>query len=327
MAMPAVTVAACALSWFIGRPWRAPDGRRRALQIAGMQAPFLLAAAVGVYYQFVKGQTILDHPYMAAFIIGPMVLALGSVLHALEAGFGRVSPALIVGAAILFLLLPLPLLSESRRFWLISAVVSCSRLLSAWPILLFIGLNLAAVVYLAVFRRCAHAVFVALALLGLSNGLDRHSSQSLHRDCFDFAIEADRFATPLDPTLRDIRYWYDEKERAEIGGQPYPMAYMFHSYVATRGWQDNLFGGAPIPRLAEIGPQHLGAFHRVAVLSATPAHAAYSQGLAVRFREMGGGLRVQTQRRFRHGDLDVTMTVYWIDPPPAAPKRVQKEAQ
>src|SRR4029453_3258382 len=106
----------------------------------------------------------------------------------------------------------------------------------------------------------------ALALLGLANSLDggdlirSREQAALNRDFFDFAIAADRFTTALDPTLIDMRYWFDNNEAIDAQRTGPPLRYVFNSYVAIHGGMINLFGGWPPPAPEAVETKHLGTF-------------------------------------------------------------------
>src|SRR5262249_11924842 len=133
-----------------------------------------------------------------------------------------------------------------------------------WPMLVNLGLLLLGLAYLACFRRCRHALFVALALLGLANatsedGISRSAREGrLSRDAFGFIIEADRFTAELDPTLTDIRYCYDPNETVDVPRYGrVKMREVFCSYLATRLlFTDPLVEQPEAARLEHLGPAH-----------------------------------------------------------------------
>jgi hypothetical protein len=302
---PAVALVACPVTWLLGRPGGGEQGRARLLTIAGFQAQFVLAALVCCYYQFVKKQTILDHDYMAVCVLGPTILALCGFVYAVRDSWAHWGPHRVF--AVTLALLAVPLLVSQHR-----------GVVPMWvaPIVLPGLLGVAAALALLLARKTAWAFTAGVALLGLSNACAPWGQAGeLYRDCFLFSIQADRFATRLDPTLVDIKYWYDTQETVETSAGTRLTCGYFDNFVSTRGWGGNLFGGPPPPAIPDIEAKHVGDFHRVAVLATTDHKEDYGQRMTERFAALGMPLSREAEQEFRNGQLAFSIVVYRIDRP------------
>jgi hypothetical protein len=316
LCLPAATIVACMLTWIV--LWRTRGARQPVRIIAGLQVQFLLALAAGCYYEFVKLQTVLDAGFMAAYLIGPMILALGAFFCVMESGLARMKPALLAAVAVLLLIAPL-LLAPTAGDWLWKTLWAAVPITQTWGSLSLTGVALVGIISLWVLRRFPVGIVAALAFIGLANGLDLRMHQTtrerlrLSRDCFDFEIEADAFTAAIDPSLHDVKYWFDRKETVATASGPLRLEQVFDSFVATRCWLGNLFGGYQNPTPEEVSLKQLGAFHRIAILSAADDHAGYCGRMERRFGQLGKSLIREASQRFRHGELDVSMTVYGIE--------------
>jgi hypothetical protein len=335
LVLPAATVLACSLSWLVLRRLgsklavdaaRAHDRPRTtavgALRVVcSLQIPFLLAVAAGCYYEFIKKQTVLDAGYMSAYLIGPMVLALGAFIYLIRPGLDRMTLPWLAGSAVVLMLWPW-LLPPTAGGWVWKTLWKAAPVTQYGASLSLTGVASIGILAMYCFRRSAMGILLGLACIGAANGLDLHlheksrGSAHLTRDTFEFVIEADAFTASLDPSLSDIKYWFDREETAYSGSVPIRPARIFDNYVSTRCWFGNLFGGYPSPIPEKVGREHLGSFRRLAILSTSTHHARYAERFESRFRELGKNLTLQASRRFQHGDLDVTMTVFWIGKPP-----------
>lgn len=299
--LPAVALMACPLTWLLGRPWGRGPERNPAWIVLGFQLQLILGVLAGCYYQFVKNQTVLDHSYQAVCLLSPALLVLSGLFFAVRRGWSHWGEIRL--AALALTCFALPLLVAYRwgplPGWIAPAVL---------PALL----ALAALVCLAFARLTSLALVAALALLGLSNADFNHllNLGTLARDTFKFSVAADRFTTALDPTLVDIKYWFDHEETMLTQLGPRPSYPVFDSYVSTRGWLGNLLGGCPMPAIEEIDPRHLDDFRRIGLLSMRSNKTSYQRRLEKRFRELGIPLWKEAERDFHEGQLDVSLTVY-----------------
>jgi hypothetical protein len=319
LVVPVAGVLSCPLAWLLGRPCAGPAGRARALMVLSYQLQGLLAVGVCCYYQFVKRQTVLEPDYMAACLLAPAVLPLAAFFCAVRdrlAGRGVHRLALLALAVFVVPLLATTL--GDRLVWVGRLQVRFPALRD-WPVLLPVTLAVAGVAAIALRRRSGAAWLAGLALLSAGNLFTAQSNvynargPRLNRHLFHFVVEADRFTSRLDPSLRGIKYWFDSQEMIETGGQRVGTNWLFDSYVATRGWGGNLLGGVPVQDAPRIEARHLVGVRRLGVLSATANQAKYVAGLRARFAELGYALRPQAERAFRHGDLDLTVGVYWLE--------------
>ena len=73
-----------------------------------------------------------------------------------------------------------------------------------------------------------------------------------------------------------------------------------------------MLGGANPPLAEEIQAKDIGNFGRVAVLSNTADKEDCRRRVADRFADLGMPLRLQAERDFRHGEIEVSMAVYQI---------------
>jgi hypothetical protein len=296
--LPAAALLSCPLTWLFGSP-AGKENPSSGRAVAGFQVQFLWAAFVSSYYQFVKHQTTLDWNYLAVSLIGPSVLALCGFIWSVRGAWSQWSPRWIFAVALACIAAPyLYWAANNRGAWNYLAPVAAPGVLAC------LGL-----VSLIVGRKTAVGFVAGLLLLGLANANSRNNgSRAVAHDSFLFNIEADRFASDLDPTLNDIKYWFDAKGAEPTTG-------IFHSYVATRGWGGNLLGAAPPVPLAELQTRHIGDFSQVAVLAATAEKEKRCRGVRERFEALGMPLQFRAERDFHHGDIAVSMTVYRIQKP------------
>jgi hypothetical protein len=221
------------------------------------------------------------------------VLTLCGLLYAVREGWGSWSPHRVFAAALP--VLGLPLLASA--FW---------GPVRPWGVLVALRA-----------RRSAAGCVACLLLLGLSNGAQSSADvferlRFRNRESFLFLLDAERFAAGLDPTLQDVKYWYDEREVLPTPRGDVPTRYFFDSFIATRMWLGNLLGGSPVPRIRELGPGHLGASGRVAVLALPANKEEYCRRLTAHFAALGLPLRREAERDFRYEHLAFSMVVYRI---------------
>jgi hypothetical protein len=310
LALPAAALLACPLTWLLlGRPAAGP-GRSRALAVAGFQAQLVLGVLAACYSQFVKHQTVLDNPYQAASLLGPGVLALSGLFYAVRQGWGAWTAHR--GFAVALAALGLPLLAASHWSAVPPSVIA--------PAVLPAAFALAGVLCALGGRKSTAMLAAGLALLGLSNAAQApwsppESRARLNRAGFQFVLDAEPFASGLDPTLVDIKYWYDREETLQTPDGTVHTHRFFDSFVATRLWLGNLLGGAPVPAIPDLEAKHLGTSGRVAVLSNTRNKEDYCRRLAARFAELGLPLRREAESDFRHGRLEFSMVVFVARPP------------
>jgi len=305
LVLPAAALLTCPLLWLSARRGLLERNRPQTLVIAGFQGQLVLATLAGCYYQFVKHQTVLDTGYQAIALLGPAILVLCGFVHTLRDRCARLGPHGLF--AIALALLAVPFLVAQHR----GAVPQWIA-----PIVLPGLLAAAGIAALAVARRSAWALAAGVALLGLSNAfIDYGWARAAFRDTFLFSIEADRFATRLDPTLTDIKYWYDTQEVVETSAGPLLTQGCFDNFVSTRMWNGNLLGGVPVPAIAEIQARHVTYFTRVAVLSTTTHKEDYCRRLTERFADLGMPLRREAEQEFRHEPLNLSIVVFRIQKP------------
>jgi hypothetical protein len=316
LALPAAALLACPLIWpLIGRGAAGP-GRSQVLVVAGFQAQLVLGVIACCYSQFVKHQTVLDNPYQAASLLGPGVLALSGLFYGVRQGWGAWTARRAFAVALATLGLPLLVASH----W--SAVP---------PALVAPGVLPAAVAVAGVLctlggRKSTAVLAAGLALFGLSNAAQSpwtvpENAARLNCEGFQFVLDAEPFASGLDPTLQDIKYWYDRDEMLTTPAGAVHTHRYFDSFVATRLWLGNLLGGSPVPPIRNLEAKHLGTSGRVAVLSKTRNKEDYCRRLAARFAELGLPLRREAERDFRHGRLEFSMVVFTVARPPSAERR------
>jgi hypothetical protein len=311
LALPAAAVLSCPLAWLLGRP----GAGGRGLMVLSYQAQCLLAAGACCYCQFVKKQTILQPDYMAVALLGPAVLALAAFLHSVRDRFAGVSAHRVALVGLALFVVPLLAAFQIGR-WLPGGAVRVPSVpvLRDWPLLLPVALTVTGVAVIALRRRSAAGWLAGLALVSAGNVvIHRPAGNGMPREMLRFIAEADRFTTRLDPTLTDIKYWFDYQETIGTPGRPAKTFPLFDSYVATRGWMGNLLGGSPVPDAPRIEARHLAGVRRLGVLSATANQEKYVAGLRARLAELGYALRPQAERSFRHGCLDLTLGVYWVE--------------
>jgi hypothetical protein len=319
LAVPVAAVFSCPLAWLLGRPWAGARGRAGGLAVLSFQLQGLLALAAGCYWEFVKRQTVLEPDYMAACFLGPAVLPIAAFFYSVrDRVAGRsVHRLALVGLAVFTV--PLLATTPADRQLFVARLPLGALVLRSGTALLPVALTAAGVAVIALRRRSAGAWLAGLALLSAGNLFTNQSAiynaggPRLGRDAFHFLIEADRFTRSLDPSLVDIKYWFEPGEIIRAKGLSADASWIFHSYVSTRGWLSNLLGGVPTLDVAQIQASHLAKVHRLGVLSATPNQEKCVGRLRARFAEIGYALRPQAQRSFRHGDLDLTLGVFWIE--------------
>jgi len=242
---------------------------------------------------------------MASACSPPAVLALCGLMYAVREGWSRWGAHVLFVLALALLLGPFLVVSYHSTW------------VPRWgpPIVLPALLASAGVLCLALARKVPAAFVAGLLLLGLCNAHARSFKSEagpLYHDSFEFSIEADRFTTRLDPTLDDIKYWYDLQETVETSSEPGRTVPLFDNFVSIRRWSLNLFGGMDVPPIDDIQTRHVGNFSRIAVLSCTSRKADYCQRMTERFATLGMPLRLQAERDFHHGDLEFSVVVYEV---------------
>jgi len=314
MALALAAVLACPLTWRLLRRQEV-DARTR-LFIAGCQLQLGLGLLAGWYYQLVKKQNVLDTSYLSVYLLGPVILTLVCLFHVAQPDAFRRRPlrlGVFFLAVSLATLVTLGLLAP----WLGTAfrAIDSSSLFPVTARVLVSGMGLLLAVWLLGEKKALAGLF----LLALGNAFSSpHLSKyqptgpSLNRDLYDLAIEVDRFTSSLDPSLVDIKYWFDEQEMLDTHGEQIQMKNVFNSVVSTRAWLVRLLGGAPVPPIEGIKLTHLGGARRVAVLSTSSLHEGNNERMQAQFERLGCRLKDPETCQFQHGELDVTLTVWRV---------------
>jgi hypothetical protein len=300
LTLPVAALVSCPLTWVFREPPPMKEAPSRTWMIAGFQVQLVWAVLICCYYQVVKHQTTLDYDYFGVVLLGPAVLSLCGFLYSVRSAWAKWSVHRIFAVAVAAIVGPF-------------VVAGHCNWLPGWtgiPVVVPGVLACAGIVCLGAGRRRVAGLVTGLLLLGLANVESRQQPKgSLYRDAFLFNIEADQFSAGFDPTLTDIKYWFDAK-----GTAPWP--HVFDSYVSTRVRDCNMVGGAPPVPLPELQAKHIGSSTQIAVLASTTEKEKQCRSITDRFASLGMPLEFRAERDFHHGEIEVSMTVYRILKPP-----------
>lgn len=246
---------------------------------ASLMIQFVIAAALMSYSDFVSHQTVLHPNYMAAAIYGPAFLATGAILYTFNARVTHPSIELVGSVVLAFTLVPLiagALVEVVNR---IQSIGAEDVFLNRWPLVTVVSVGLCAIAWQSVAGRFRWTHVLTLALLCVvgSIGSDLRSYQpaavnGYRKELFEAYIKTEKHLAALDPTLLQIKFWFDENEEVTIENVKIPMGGAFNSCLSCRGWLGNLLGASPVPKILELQEKHITGANMIGIL-AIESHA------------------------------------------------------
>jgi hypothetical protein len=273
------------------------------------------AFALLCYFQFVRHQTVLDHSYQAFVVYVPAFLSAGVALaHPSPSAPPRSRPVIIAIATALMLgmlLLLMPALP--RRLDQLVFPEALARVGTVFPPLA-IGLVGVAVTALTngAARVLTFAVWFSIVNAWVAPDPSSYgvATNGINRQMLALIVDADRFTTALDPSLRGIKYWFSSEELATPTGTV-RLWRVFDSFVSTRGWLGNLVGlqspGAPIEQLTV---ENLNEGPCFGVLTSVGAHESFLREVEGHFAALNQPLTRVAARRFEQPLMSFALTVY-----------------
>jgi hypothetical protein len=281
------------------------------------------ALALMSFFQFARGQTVLDWSYMAFPLYCHAFPALAAALWRPETlREGRIGTFATVATAAAAIVLPLLFLMPAALPGLIN---TCARVLGLAALPAVAGpliVGLASVAGMAALGARASVVTCGIwfSLINIwiapqTNVYGFHTA-GIQRDMLRLFRDADRFTTDLDPTLLGIKYWF-QPEILQTAGGPVDMAPVFHSYVSTRAWLGNLLAQkAPASPLADLRFEDLQQPGRcLGVLSSIRESEDIRLRLQKHFEEIGHPLRDVATRTFVRPALSFSLMVFSFTQP------------
>jgi hypothetical protein len=294
----------------LGRSTAQPSSRLRVSFVVQAWAAF----AILCFFQFVRRVPMLDHYYFAFVAYFCAFPCAAAALAGHEAIDGRRDRLLLVAIAALImigslLLLPTVLPSVLGAWAAIGPArlpqVALPLIVGTLGIVVMIGLSGPG--RLVAFALWFSVVNVLIAPEPTDYGIGTPGSQ---RQMVVLFREADRFTADLDPTLSGIKYWFvDESVLTPHGAVP--LNYAFDSFVATRGWMANLFGGeSPLLPVERLTVEHLETTACLGLLSSEARHDELTRGLSRHFEQLGRPLGVVASRLFARDSISFALTVF-----------------
>jgi FkbM family methyltransferase len=302
---------------------RGPDHR---LAIS-LVASGWIAFAVMCFFQFVRHMTMLDYPYMAFPLYIHAFPAIGAMLATTSVGVRGRWPLIAVATAAVVMLGSLLLLMPAALPRWLNAASAAIGLLQAPLIVAPLLLGLAGVAIMLAMKPQARyvtfAVWFSLVNVWVAPSPDSYGigTPGYRRAMLSLFHDADRLTTELDPSLIGIKYWWSVEQVTTPTGRV-PLAPVFDSFVATRGWLANLFArkspGLPIEQLTAA---QLDRGECIGVLSSIESQARLREQMESHFAALGRPLHEVAARRFEEPELSFALTILKPSgPPPSVPR-------
>jgi len=248
------------------------------------------------YFGEVKQQPILSPNYMFHLFFAPMTFAIGGILvWRLATSINQLSEKFLVSSALLIYGIPLWVIPEASRVDLFNWINLRGGLVSQWPIIIPLTIGLLGFLSVFWFSKWKYSILVLLTFLSISSIVKPSSGSKccFNRDLFKAVIDAEHFVTTLDPTLVNLKYWFNPKERLSGDQCDIKLNNVFDSLVATRLWCVNFVAGCVSdgehrpPGIFELSDEVWQVYQKIAILSNVENQDKYVTDMQNRFKQLG----------------------------------------
>ncbi len=300
------------LLWSTSRNWR-PANR---LRIAGFPAQWTLLMVLCGFLQSVRQQTIFQPHYHIGAFVGLMFLSLAPFVHLLGLRRARRHPHWTSLAVLTLMIGPRLLLPDPVRAAALDVLDDAFPPLRSEGPLLPLVLALLAFAVLATARRARGAFLVGILLLSSSmtaqesmRDIQYASPRAYHRDMWRALLAGHEWFYEIDPTLMELRFWFDRREMLPSVHGPIPIGRAFDSLASLRGWLRTLVDDAEGRPIEELTPDDFEWVTRLGLLSSAEAAANREREMLFHLGRIGREGRVIARRVFEHRAIRYHVTM------------------
>jgi hypothetical protein len=280
-----------------------------------------LALGIMCFTQFVRRKGTLDQSFLAFPVYAYGFPCIG-ILLASRRNMPRSGG--VAAASIATILVPLLLLMPATLPRVMRDAVTLFGATGLPPVVPPLAVALIGCAAMMVARGSARLIVFGL-WFGLVNAwiAPAPSAYGIHtrgyrRQMLELFREADGVTTAFDPRLDGIKYWFPDNEHVALPGGDIPLAFVFDSYVSTRGWLSNLFGHASAVPLQTLTRDDLHAAVCIALLTSPQTSEQLESSMREHFAALGEPLRRITIRHLKSRNLAFDLTLL---KPADAPER------